>query len=57
MAPALVGRVSDLSELRRGLLIGVAANIVAALCFLVVAWLLRGKALTNARPVPASPLH
>ncbi len=36
MAPAVVGRVSDISELRHGLQIGVAANFVAALCFLVV---------------------
>jgi MFS family permease len=44
MAPALVGRVSDVSELRRGLLLGVAANLVSALCFLVVAWLIRRRA-------------
>ena len=36
MAPAVVGRVSDISELRHGLQIGVAANFVAALCFLAV---------------------
>ncbi len=41
MAPALVGRVSDISELRRGLLLGVGANLVSALCFLVIAWLIR----------------
>jgi len=44
MAPALVGRVSDVSELRRGLLLGVAANLVSALCFLVVAWLIHRRA-------------
>ncbi len=36
MAPAVVGRVSDISELRHGLQIGVAANLVAALCFVAV---------------------
>ncbi len=36
MAPAVVGRVSDISELRHGLQIGVAANFVAALCFMAV---------------------
>jgi len=50
MAPALVGRVSDIFELRRGLLIGVAANFVAALCFLVVAWLIRRRP-----PAPNQP--
>ena len=40
LAPVLVGRVSDLSELRHGLLLGVAANLVAAVCFLVVAGLI-----------------
>ncbi len=45
MAPAVVGRVSDISELRHGLQIGVAANLVAALCFLAV------TALIYLRPV------
>jgi predicted MFS family arabinose efflux permease len=40
VAPVLVGRVSDLSELRRGLQLGVGANLVSALCFLSVAWLI-----------------
>jgi fucose permease len=40
VAPVLVGRVSDLSELRHGLQLGVAANLVSALCFLAVAWLI-----------------
>lgn len=44
MAPALVGRVSDVSELRHGLQIGVAANFVAAMCFLLVAWLIARRA-------------
>ncbi|MBI1982824.1 MAG: MFS transporter [Acidobacteria bacterium] len=48
MAPALVGRVSDVSELRRGLLLGVAANLVSAFCFLVVAWLIRRRAPAGA---------
>ncbi len=40
MAPAVVGRVSDISELRHGLQIGVAANLAAALCFVAVAALI-----------------
>jgi MFS family permease len=40
LAPVLVGRVSDLSELRHGLQLGVAANFVSAVCFLIVAWLI-----------------
>lgn len=44
VAPVLVGKVSDLSELRHGLLIGVAANLVAAACFLVVSWLIYRQA-------------
>lgn len=47
VAPALVGRVSDLYELSHGLLLGVAANFVAALCFLVVAWLIRRRGCPN----------
>ncbi len=45
IAPALVGRVSDKSELRHGLQLGVAANGVAAVCFLIAAWLIarRGR--------------
>jgi predicted MFS family arabinose efflux permease len=41
IAPALVGRVSDLSDLRLGLMIAVAANFLAAACFFLVAWLIR----------------
>jgi predicted MFS family arabinose efflux permease len=40
MAPALVGRVSDISELRRGLLFGVVADFIGAMCFFVVAWMI-----------------
>jgi MFS family permease len=40
VAPVLVGKVSDLSELRHGLQIGVGANAISAVCFLVVAWLI-----------------
>lgn len=46
VAPVLVGRVSDLSELRHGLQLGVAANLVSALCFLGVAYLIRSKSRT-----------
>jgi MFS transporter, Spinster family, sphingosine-1-phosphate transporter len=41
MAPALVGFVSDISSLRRGLLLGVAANFVSGVCFLAAVWLIR----------------
>lgn len=44
MAPALVGRVSDIFDLRRGLLVGVPTNFVAAMCFFLVAHLIRQKA-------------
>jgi MFS transporter, Spinster family, sphingosine-1-phosphate transporter len=40
MAPVLVGKVSDVSELRHGLQIGVGANAISAGCFLAVAWLI-----------------
>jgi len=49
MAPALVGRVSDVSELQHGMLMAVAANFLAALCFLLVAWLIRRSSLDNRR--------
>jgi len=49
VAPALVGRVSDLTELRHGLQLGVAANLMAALCFLVVACLIQRRGLFNTR--------
>jgi predicted MFS family arabinose efflux permease len=45
IAPALVGRVSDVSELQDGLLIGVAANLLAGLSFVLVTWLIRRRAL------------
>jgi sugar phosphate permease len=44
VAPVLVGKVSDLSELRHGLQIGVGANAISAVCFLVVAWLIARRA-------------
>ncbi len=44
VAPVLVGRVSDLSELRHGLQLGVAANLLSAACFLAVAWLIARNA-------------
>ena len=43
VAPVLVGKVSDLSELRHGLEIGVAANAISATCFLTAAWLIARK--------------
>jgi sugar phosphate permease len=52
VAPVLVGRVSDLSELRHGLQIGVGANAISAVCFLVVAWLIARRPLNgNGQPV------
>ena len=49
LAPALVGGVSDRSELRRGLLMGVASNFLAGLCFLVVTWLIRRRSRSASR--------
>jgi MFS transporter, Spinster family, sphingosine-1-phosphate transporter len=49
IAPALVGRVSDVSDLRRGMMIAVAANFIAAACFFLVAWLIRARALRKAQ--------
>jgi len=50
VAPVLVGKVSDVSELRHGLLIGVAANAVSAACFLIVAWLIARRARRPSGP-------
>jgi MFS transporter, Spinster family, sphingosine-1-phosphate transporter len=50
VAPALVGRVSDLSDLRMGLTIAVAANFLAAVCFFLVAWLIRVRAVRRSQP-------
>jgi len=44
VAPVLVGKVSDVSELRYGLQIGVAANAVSAACFLIAAGLIARRA-------------
>lgn len=52
MAPAVIGFLSDRSDLRRALLLGVAANLISALCFLAAVWLIRRCA-----PSPASPAH
>lgn len=49
MAPAIIGFVSDKSNLRQALLIGVAANLLSALCFGAATWLIR------ARPPSHSP--
>jgi MFS family permease len=54
VAPVLVGHVSDLSELRHGLLLGVAADLVSAMCFLVAAYLIRGTSRAAERP-PSGP--
>jgi MFS transporter, Spinster family, sphingosine-1-phosphate transporter len=43
VAPALVGGVSDVSNLRRGLMLPVAANLIAALCFFAVAAFVRRR--------------
>ncbi len=43
IAPALVGRVSDVFNLRRGLMLPVGANLVAALCFFAVTLLVRRR--------------
>ncbi len=43
MALAAVGFLSDAFGLRRGLLLGVAANFVSALCFLAAVWLIRRR--------------
>lgn len=47
MAPAVVGFISDVSSLRRGLLLGVAANLISALCFLATVWLIRRRLATG----------
>lgn len=47
MVPALVGKVSDVSELQHGLLVGVGANLLAGLCFCVVTWLIRQRTLAK----------
>jgi MFS transporter, Spinster family, sphingosine-1-phosphate transporter len=44
IAPALVGRVSDVFNLRHGLMLPVGANLVAALCFFAVTVLIRRRA-------------
>jgi predicted MFS family arabinose efflux permease len=43
VAPILIGLVSDLSDLRRGLMLAVAANFLAAACFFLVTWLIRAR--------------
>jgi MFS family permease len=55
VAPVLVGKVSDLSELRHGLQIGVGANAISAVCFLMVAWLISRRPKNGNGPtgVPA----
>lgn len=57
VAPVLVGKVSDVRELRTGLQIGVGANGVSAVCFLIVAWLIVRRARKgNGRPVAPNSL-
>jgi predicted MFS family arabinose efflux permease len=51
VAPALVGRVSDLSDLRLGLMTAVAANFLAAACFFLVAWLIRVRTVRHSESV------
>ncbi|MEJ2009377.1 MAG: MFS transporter [Acidobacteriota bacterium] len=43
MAPAMVGFLSEVFNLRRALLLGVATNFFSALCFLAAAWLIRRR--------------
>ena len=47
VAPILIGLISDLSDLRRGLMIAVAANFLAAACFFLVAWLIRMRTVRH----------
>jgi MFS transporter, Spinster family, sphingosine-1-phosphate transporter len=47
IAPALVGRVSDIANLRRGMFIAVGANFIAAICFFIVTWLIRARPRTE----------
>jgi len=49
VAPVLVGKVSDVSELRHGLQIGVGANAISAVCFLLVAWLIARRPRNGAQ--------
>ncbi len=48
VAPALIGRVSDVANLRRGMMMAVAANLIAAACFFLVTALIRRRAESNA---------
>ena len=48
LAPVLVGKVSDVSELRHGLQFGVGANGISAVCFLFVAWMIARRARPGA---------
>jgi MFS transporter, Spinster family, sphingosine-1-phosphate transporter len=48
VAPALVGRVSDVFNLRHGMMLPVGANLVAALCFFAVTGLIRRRAIPAA---------
>ena len=49
MAPALIGHISDLTDLRQGLLLGVRVNTLAGLCFLLAAVLIGFAAMRRAR--------
>jgi MFS family permease len=40
MAPAIIGRATDRSSLRRALVLGVAANLLSALGFAAGAWII-----------------
>jgi MFS transporter, Spinster family, sphingosine-1-phosphate transporter len=48
-APALIGIVADQRNLRLGMLVAVAATFLAALCFLVVTYLIRKRAFKLAQ--------
>jgi MFS family permease len=47
MAPAVVGFLSDRFSLRWALLIGVAANLISALCFLAAVWLIARRPVSR----------
>jgi MFS transporter, Spinster family, sphingosine-1-phosphate transporter len=49
ITPALVGRISDVSDLRRGMMIAVGVNLLAAACFYVVAGLIHARFVRSAR--------
>lgn len=49
-APALVGLVSDRTNLRHALLLGVAANLVSGLCFAAATWFMERRGRAGSQP-------